>query len=64
MDKNRITGAADKLKGSVKQGVGEMTGDTSMEAEGHADKAQGSAKGTLGKVKDGIRDAIDGKDRV
>jgi uncharacterized protein YjbJ (UPF0337 family) len=64
MDKDRIGGAVDKLKGSVKKGVGEATGDTSMEAEGHADKAKGSVQGGVGKVKDTLRDAVDGGNRT
>jgi uncharacterized protein YjbJ (UPF0337 family) len=59
MDKEHIKGAADKVKGSVKHTVGEVTGDAKMQAEGKLDKAKGSARNVVGDVKDGVRDATD-----
>ena len=44
MDKEHIKGAADKVKGAVKDTVGKVTGDTKMQAEGKLDKAKGSAR--------------------
>lgn len=58
MDKNRVEGAMDKAKGSVKKGAGEVTGDEKLKAEGEADKAKGKAKSTVG----GIKDEVRGKD--
>lgn len=57
MDKNRTEGAMDKAKGSVKKGVGEVTGDEKMKAEGAADKAKGKAESAVG----GVKDALKGK---
>lgn len=57
MDKDRIEGAMDKAKGSVKKAIGDITGDEKLKAEGEMDKAKGSAKSTVGGVKDAIRDA-------
>ena len=59
MDKERIKGAADKVKGAVKDTVGKVTGDTKMQAEGKLDKAKGSARNVVGDVKDAARDATD-----
>lgn len=56
MDKDRVAGAVDKAKGSVKKAVGDMTGDEKMQAEGEADKAKGKVKSTTGGVKDAVRD--------
>lgn len=64
MDKDRISGAANQVKGSVKQGIGELTGDARMEAEGRADKAKGKVQNAVGGAKDTVRDAVDGKDRA
>ncbi|SFK53799.1 CsbD family protein [Falsiroseomonas stagni] len=64
MDKDRISGAANQAKGSIKQGVGELTGDAKLQAEGMADKAKGKAQSAVGGAKDAARDAVDGKDRV
>ncbi len=59
VDENRVSGAWDKAKGAVKEGVGNMTGDDKVKAEGTADKAKGEAKSTVGGVKDAARDALD-----
>lgn len=64
MDKDRIEGAGKKIKGSLKQGAGELTGDAKLEAEGRADKAEGKVQNTVGGAKDAVRDAVDGKDRT
>ncbi|WP_088346917.1 MULTISPECIES: CsbD family protein [Rhodomicrobium] len=55
MDKDRIKGTAQQVKGSVKDGVGKMTGDPKLQAEGKADKAAGKVKSTVGGVKDAVR---------
>ncbi len=59
MDKDRISGAANKAKGAVKDVAGSATGDTKTQAEGKADKAKGSAQSAAGGVKDAARDAVD-----
>ena len=56
MDKDRIEGAMDKAKGTVKKAVGDVTGDEKLKAEGELDKAKGTAKSTAGGVKDTVRD--------
>jgi uncharacterized protein YjbJ (UPF0337 family) len=59
VDANRVQGAVDKAKGSVKEGLGKMTGNEKLQAEGAADKAKGTAKSAVGKTKDAVRDAAD-----
>lgn len=59
VDQNRVAGAADKVKGAVKQGFGKLTGDEKLQAEGAADKAKGHAKSAVGGVKDTVRNARD-----
>ncbi len=59
MDSDRISGAANQAKGSIKEGVGKMTGDTKMQAEGKADKAAGKVQNAVGGAKDAVRDALD-----
>ena len=59
MDEEHIKGAADKVKGAVKDTVGKATGDTKMQAEGKLDKAKGAAHNVAGDVKDVARDATD-----
>jgi uncharacterized protein YjbJ (UPF0337 family) len=57
MDKEHVKGAADKAKGSVKDAVGGLTGDSKLRAEGKLDKAKGAAHNAVGDVKDAVKDA-------
>ncbi len=59
VDENRVQGAFDKAKGAVKEGVGKLTGDEKMQAEGMADKAKGHGESAVGGAKDTVRDAAD-----
>jgi uncharacterized protein YjbJ (UPF0337 family) len=56
MDREHVKGAADKVKGAVKDTAGKITGDEKMQAEGKMDKAKGEAHKTAGDVKDTARD--------
>lgn len=55
MDKDRVEGAFEKAKGSVKEVAGKVTGDTKLEAEGKAQKAGGTVQNAVGGVKDTLR---------
>ena len=57
MDKDRIDGAADKAKGSVKEAAGKLTGDHKLQAEGKIDKAKGAVKNAIGGAKDAVRES-------
>ena len=59
MDKDRIEGKMDDIKGRAKRQVGEWTGDEDLQAEGTADQAKGKTQNAFGKLKDAGRDAID-----
>ena len=59
MDEDRITGAAKDMKGQVKEGIGNLTGDTKTQAEGYVDQLGGAAQRTLGQARDTLRDAGD-----
>jgi uncharacterized protein YjbJ (UPF0337 family) len=41
MDSNRPAGAAERVKGSVKEAIGKLTGDARTEAEGTSEKTGG-----------------------
>jgi uncharacterized protein YjbJ (UPF0337 family) len=56
MDRDRVKGVTDKAKGSVKNAVGQATGDRKTEAEGNLDKAKGEVKNTVGGIKDKLRE--------
>jgi uncharacterized protein YjbJ (UPF0337 family) len=59
VDENRVKGAWDKAKGTVKEGVGKITGDEKLKAEGKLDKAKGKVESAIGGARDTIRDAAD-----
>ena len=52
LDRNRVAGSAEQAKGSVKEGIGSVLGDTKLQAEGRMDKAEGKAQNTRGGIKD------------
>jgi uncharacterized protein YjbJ (UPF0337 family) len=58
MDNERVKGGIKKATGTVKEKVGQMTGDRDMEAEGMADQAEGRARSTVGHIKDAAREII------
>ena len=57
MDKDRVTGSAKKAKGSVKEAIGKVTGDSKTQAEGAAEKTVGQAQNAVGGIKDTMRNA-------
>ena len=56
MDKDRIKGKMDDIKGRVKRQAGEWTDDSKLQAEGTGDQIKGKAEQAMGKVKDAARD--------
>lgn len=59
MDKDRVEGKLDDVKGRIKRQVGEWTGDDKSQAEGATDQVKGKIQNAWGKVKDAGRDALD-----
>ena len=57
MDENRFEGAARTFGGKVEGAIGDMTGDTKMQAEGMADRMGGRAQRTYGQAADKVRGA-------
>jgi uncharacterized protein YjbJ (UPF0337 family) len=57
VDEQHVKGAADKVKGAVKDAAGSATGDSKLQGEGKLDKAKGNARSAVGDVKDAVRDA-------
>jgi uncharacterized protein YjbJ (UPF0337 family) len=62
MDKDRIKGTAQKIKGGIKEVVGKAIGNSKLEADGKIDKATGSVRKAVGEAKDLVRDVA--KDHV
>ncbi len=55
MDKDRVIGSAKVVKGKIKQAVGKAVGDAKLQAEGEADRIEGTAQNVVGSIKDAIR---------
>ena len=59
MDENRFEGAARKIGGKVESGIGDLTGDTKMQAEGTMDKVAGAAQNAYGQAADAVQNTAD-----
>jgi len=57
-DKDRIKGAGNQAKGAIKKGIGNLTGDSKLKAEGEADTLKGKVQSAIGGAKDSVRDAV------
>jgi uncharacterized protein YjbJ (UPF0337 family) len=57
MNKDHVKGTAEKAKGSVKDAVGGLTGDSKLQAEGKLDKAKGAVHKAVGDAKDAVKKA-------
>ena len=57
-DHDRIEGAAKQVGGNIKEGVGKLTGDEKLQAEGRVEQVEGKVQNTVG----GIKDVLRGKD--
>ena len=62
-NKDELEGKYEQAKGSIKEGLGRITGDDEMQAEGSADKLKGDVQegwgGAKRKVGDMLEDAGD-----
>jgi uncharacterized protein YjbJ (UPF0337 family) len=56
-DKNRIKGAAQKIKGQIKTAVGKIVGNKKIPAGGKVDEAAGAVHKPVGEAKDAGRAA-------
>lgn len=57
MDKDRVIGAAKVAKGKVKvkEAAGKALGDVKLQADGKADRIEGTVQNAVGSVKDAVR---------
>ena len=56
---DRIAGAGKQAIGSIKEAIGKINGDRTIEVEGAAEKAAGKAQSKLGEAKAAARDSLD-----
>ena len=55
MNKHQVKGMANRATGEVKQQVGKLTGDRSLQGRGHAREAKGVIQQELGDAKEVVR---------
>lgn len=55
---DKMEAGMDKAKGKIKEGVGKMTDNEKLEAEGKLDQVKGDVKQAGENVKDAARDAF------
>ena len=58
MNRNEIDGKVDRLKGNIKEKVGEATDNESLRDEGVADQAAGAVEEGFGKARRKVGDAL------
>jgi uncharacterized protein YjbJ (UPF0337 family) len=56
MDREHVKGTAEKVKGTIKDTAGKVTGDKKLQSEGKLDKAKGSAHNVAGDIKDAVKE--------
>lgn len=55
-DHDRIEGAAKNIGGKIKEGVGKVTGDEKLKAEGRTEQVEGKVQNTVGGIKDAVNE--------
>jgi uncharacterized protein YjbJ (UPF0337 family) len=58
MNKDELNGKVDQLKGKIKEGVGDATGNDRLRGEGIADQATGNVEEGFGKARRKVGDAL------
>lgn len=48
----------EEMKGRLKEGVGDVTGDKALKREGKVDQGSAKTKDTVGKAADKVKDAV------
>lgn len=59
MNRDELEGKAEKLKGKIKQGVGDMTDNERLHDEGVADEAAGDVQDTAGRARRKVGEAVE-----
>ena len=59
MNRDELDGKADQLKGKIKQGVGDVTGNERLHDEGVADEAAGDVQEGFGRGRRKVGEAIE-----
>ena len=55
VDHDRVEGSAKQAEGKLKEGLGKMTGDEKLKAEGKGDQIEGKVQNAFGSAKDALK---------
>lgn len=58
---DKIKGVVNEAVGNAKQGIGNVTGNDKLKAEGKAQELKGEAQRGIGEAKDAVKNAVGGK---
>ncbi len=58
MNKDQVKGAAQQVKGHIKEAAGDAVGNEKLQAEGKIDKATGKVQKNYGDAKEHVKDAV------
>ena len=56
---DKLKGLANETVGNIKQGIGNVTGNDKLVAEGKAQELKGETQKTVGEAKDGVKNVAD-----
>jgi uncharacterized protein YjbJ (UPF0337 family) len=59
MNKDELSGKMANLKGRTKEAAGALTGNKQKQAEGLAERVEGAMREKSGKVKEGVKRALE-----
>ncbi len=59
MNDKQLEGSLNQVKGKVKEGVGDLTGDSSLKSEGQVDQLTGKVQKTVGDAQHALADISD-----
>lgn len=54
-DQDQFKGAAKELGGNIKEGIGKLTGNEKLQAEGKVDQVEGAVQKKVGDVKSDLK---------
>ena len=57
-NKDEVKGKAKQIKGAIKDKVGEVTNNPSLEAEGEAERLEGKVQEKIGKARRKVREVV------
>jgi uncharacterized protein YjbJ (UPF0337 family) len=58
MNKDQVKGRVEDVKGKIKEGTAEVTGNERLKAEGQLDQAAGKTRAAYGDAKENVKDAV------